>query len=119
MKCRTTGRHSLRQAELNAQERLARDRGSRDAIFSAVAAADVAVVRAIASGTFDVEGPERKRAIAEIVDQYQESFRLVDATSRQRQSAIGQLATLEVLLTRFGGNEPQASALNAIRSQLV
>ena len=109
----------LRQAELNAQERLARDRGSRDAIFSAVAAADVAVVRAIASGTFDVEGPERKRAIAEIVDQYQESFRLVDATSRQRQSAIGQLATLEVLLTRFGGNEPQASALNAIRSQLV
>jgi tetratricopeptide (TPR) repeat protein len=94
----------LSQSESRACERFAQSRDAVDAIFDAVAPADVAVVRAIINDTFATNGAARNAALDHIVDLYRRVFHRVQPTRRQQQSAMGQLDTLANLIGMLRGN---------------
>ena len=93
----------LNESALNARERFQQDRGTKDAVFHAVASADIAVVRALADKTLDTAGAKRTAAINDIVGQYQQTLSAVQATPRQVDSVVRQIKTLATFMDKLGG----------------
>jgi hypothetical protein len=114
----------LTLAEANARESFVRNRDPIDAVFDAVATADIAVVRALLRGTFGRKGAAREHEIDRIVSLYTDAFRRAQATTRQKDSATGQLQSLEGFLEKLGDKPPTPSstltqsALAAIRNKV-
>jgi Tetratricopeptide Repeats-Sensor len=100
----------LRQSQQNARERFLSERGTKDAVFHALAPADIAVVRALASKSLDVEGPERDRAIDDIVALHGETRRVVDMSPRQMNSVVNQLNSLRTFIEKLEGSSPDPAA---------
>ena len=73
----------LDRSEVSARERFARSRDTMDAIFDAVAPADVAVVRALMNSTLAGAGDDRHKEIERIAGLYRDVFQRVQATNRQ------------------------------------
>ena len=92
----------LDESVLNARERFQKDRGTKDAVYHAVAPADIAVVRALAGTTLATAGTKRTAAINDIVGQYQQTFSAVQATPRQVESVVRQIRTLAEFIERLG-----------------
>jgi hypothetical protein len=93
----------LTKSALNARERFLRDRGTKDAVFHAVAEPDIAVVRALVDRTLATAGAPRRTAISEIINQYRRTFDAVGATPRQVDSVVRQIETLAGLIGKIGG----------------
>ena len=91
----------LNQSALNARERFQRDRGTKDAVFHAVAPADIAVVRALADKTLATAGSKRTATINTIVNEYRQTLRAVQATPRQVDSVVRQIRTLAALMGKL------------------
>ena len=96
-------KEQLNESALNARERFQKDRGTKDAVFHAVASADIAVVRALADKTLATAGAKRKAAINDIVGQYQQTLSAVQATPRQVESVIRQIKALAAFINKLGG----------------
>ena len=102
----------LNESALNARERFQEDLGTKDAVFHAVASADVAVVRALADKTLTNAGAKRTAAIDDIVEQYQQTLGAVQATPRQVDSVVRQIKTLAAFIDKLGGAKlPRAEQL--------
>src|SRR5262249_35075270 len=112
----------LSDAETGALERFNRDRSSKDAAFDASAAADIAVVRALAGRTVGQSRAERKRGVDRIARLYRDAFRRTQAPRRQRQSATDPLESLGVLFKKTGrpatARRQMSEALEEIRKLL-
>ena len=91
----------LSESALNAKERFLRDRGTKDAVFHAVASVDIAVVRALAGKTLAVDNAKRTDAIKEIVGEYRQTLSAVQASPRQMDSVVRQLETLAALMDKL------------------
>jgi len=113
----------LKDAQLNARESFARDRTAPDAVFDAVAAADITVVRGLISGLLGKPGKVRDDQIARIAALYRDAFRLTHATLRQRESTTKQLEMLEFFMEKLGDRSRATGlmirALKTIREQLL
>ena len=110
----------LEQAEVAARKRFEQVRDPVDAVFDAVALPDIAVVRALFTGTLDTAGETRDCEIGRIVDLYRDAFDRTGATPRQRDSALAQLTLLSQLL---GGESERRTlareALDEIHRHLI
>ncbi len=96
---------ALAVAEAAARERFETARDPFDAVFDAVAVADIALVTALIDGTLMNAGAERDAAIQRLVALYQEAFRRTYATPRQITSASGQLEFLAAMYRRLATPE--------------
>lgn len=107
----------LQQAEVNARDCLIKDGWAKDAPFDAVAPADIAVVRALASGMLDRVSPERGAEIDRISRLYADGFARTQGTRRQRDSAASQLCSLAMILDLLSGttDTPSSLAQEALR----
>lgn len=103
------------EAEATAAARFGHARDPFDAVFDAVAIPDLAVVRALATGSLTADGAEVDRIVA----LYQDVFRRVSASARQIESAIGQLQSLAGILDGRADGEAAALALRRIRARLT
>jgi tetratricopeptide repeat protein/CHAT domain-containing protein len=93
----------LNESALNAHERFQKYRGTKDAVYHAIAPADIAVVRALSDKTLSSAGAKRTAAINEIVGQYQQTLSAVQATPRQVDSVVRQIKTLAAFIDKLGG----------------
>ena len=111
----------LKESAQNANERFQNDRGTKDAVFHAVAAGDIAVVRALADKTLGTPGQQRDDAVVTIANQFLQSFRTVQATPRQVDSVVRQLNTLAALIQKVGspGLADTATALTEVAAKLA
>ena len=102
----------LRKSELNARERFISERGTKDAVFHALAPADIAVVHALASGTFDAPGDTRTREVQRIVSLYGHTLQLTEATPRQKDSVADQVRLLQTFVEKLEGPDlsPEAES---------
>ncbi|MEO8071162.1 MAG: tetratricopeptide repeat-containing protein, partial [Acidobacteriota bacterium] len=114
----------LNEAERSARESFVQNRDPGDAVFDAIAPADIAVVRALATGAFGQAGKARTAEIDRIVALYKDAFRRARATRRQQESAVAQLESLEGFFRKLAGAKKRAAstssaaALAAIRAKL-
>jgi hypothetical protein len=100
----------LNESALNARERFQRDRGTKDGVFHALAAGDIAVVRALADRTLSTPGSGRAKAIDAIVDEFLQTRRAVQVTPRQIDSVVRQFRTLATLIENLGGRRLAGAA---------
>jgi tetratricopeptide (TPR) repeat protein len=108
----------LDKSESNARDRFTRSRDTADAVFDAVAPADIAVVRALVTNAFANANDERNREIDRVVAMYREAFQRVQTTTRQKGSAVGQLMMLANLMRTLRPDDSlTAKALTTIHSR--
>jgi hypothetical protein len=108
----------LDKSESNARDRFTRSRDTADAVFDAVAPADIAVVRALVANAFATANDDRNKELDRVVAMYREAFQRVRATTRQKASAAGQLVMLANLMRTLRPDDNlTAEALTTIHSR--
>jgi triacylglycerol esterase/lipase EstA (alpha/beta hydrolase family)/tetratricopeptide (TPR) repeat protein len=108
----------LDKSEANARDRFTRSRDTADAVFDAVAPADIAVVRALVTNAFATANDDRNKEIDRVVAMYREAFQRVQATTRQKASAAGQLMMLANLMRTLRPDDNlTAEALTTVYSK--
>lgn len=113
------------EAESAARERFVSARDPFDAVFDAVAVPDLAVVKALADGSFARTGAARQQAIGRIIALYQDAFSRTFATPRQMDSAVKQLSFFSSMLDKLNSGRAREvlattiDALDEIRSRVV
>ncbi len=101
----------LRRSDLNARERFISERGTKDAVFHAFAAGDIALVRALLAGKFDDEGSTREVVIREIASLYEEALQRIEASPRQVQSVVRHLASVQTLIEKLERGAPSPEGM--------